>query len=78
MGFIKRDAGRWPNGVIPLKREGIFDSSSPDRNISAIASLNASIKEYFDKTAVSIVQWRGDEKEYIVIKETDFLATLHL
>lgn len=69
MGFIKRNAGRWPNGVIPVQRNNVFDPNNKEhRHLDAIASLNEAVREYERKTGISFVKRGASDNDYLTIE----------
>lgn len=68
MGFVKRDAPRWRNGVIPLERKDFFDPSSELARPDAINALNVAIRELREKTAIHVVEWSGEGQRVVIEK----------
>jgi hypothetical protein len=64
MGFVRRDAGRWPNGVVPFELRGKFVSSLAKK------ALALAIREYSKYTAIRLREKRPGDKNWITF--TDF------
>jgi hypothetical protein len=54
MGFVKRNAGRWPNGVIPFTLGGSYDPLNPGSVARAINAVPFAQSEYSTRTCIEI------------------------
>lgn len=68
MGFVDRNVKRWPNGVIPIERGGIF-RPVPLGTKSGNLALELAIEEFRSKTAIEIVD-KKNQSDYVMIYDT--------
>ncbi len=80
MGFVKRDAGRWPNGEIPFILQGDFssDGRGDDGAIVGFQAVMRTRTEYANKTAIRLRRKQPEDKDWVEVKSGLFGACLSM